>query len=130
SEKSFRQRCDISIHELRDKKRQQITARYASRFNTLERRLLTQRQTVIRREETQKQQQLDTYISLGSTLLGSFLSGKKPSTSAVSAAMRKVTGQSTKQVDINAAQELLARTEQEFIDLQTTVDQELAELSN
>lgn len=129
TESSFQQRCDVAIHELRDAKRQKITDRYASRFNTLERRLLTHRQAVLRHEETQKQQQLDTYISLGSTLLSSFLSGRKPTATSVSSAMRKVTGQSTKRVNIEAAHEQLARTEQEFLDLQATVDRELATLS-
>lgn len=130
SENSFRQRCDIAVHELRDEKRQKITDRYASRFNTLERRLLTQRHAVVRHEESQKRSQLDTYISLGSALLSSFLSGRKPTASSVSSAMRKATGQSSKQVNIDAAHEQLAQTEQEFIDLQAEFDRELVRLAD
>lgn len=130
SESAFRRRCDVAIHELRDAKRQRIQDKFATRFRTLERRLLSQQQALSKQEESQKQLQLDTYITLGSTLLSSLLSGRKPTSSSVSTTLRKVTGQSRRRVNVEAAEEQIDFTQQELIALQETVDSELSVLTD
>lgn len=129
SERAFSARVDVALHELRDERRQRIENKFAARFRTLERRLLTERQAIEKQEGTQKQQQLDTYITLGTTLLSSFLTGNKPTSSSLSTAMRKVTGQATRRQNVEAAEEKLAHTEQEFAALQEQVDTEIQALT-
>jgi hypothetical protein len=77
SERDFRIRLQQSAREHRDSEIDKIRKKYTSRINTLEERVRRAEQSVRRQEDQSKQHKMQTVISVGSTILGSFL-GKSP----------------------------------------------------
>lgn len=77
SERDFRIRLQQSAREHRDSEIDKLRNKYTSRINTLEERVRRAEQSVRRQEDQSRQHKMQTAISVGSTILGSFL-GKSP----------------------------------------------------
>ncbi len=77
SERDFRIRLQQRAREHRDSEIDKLRKKYTSRINTLEERVRRAEQSVRRQEDQSKQHKMQTVISVGSTILGSFL-GKSP----------------------------------------------------
>jgi DNA helicase HerA-like ATPase len=77
SERDFRVRLQQNAREQRDHAMAKLRKKYNSRINTLEDRVRRSEQTLRSREDQAKQHKMQTAISVGTTLLGSFL-GKSP----------------------------------------------------
>ena len=77
SERDFRVRLQQNAREQRDNTMDKLRKKYNSRINTLEDRVRRSEQTLRSREDQAKQHKMQTAISVGTTLLGSFL-GKSP----------------------------------------------------
>lgn len=76
SERDFRIRLQEASREERDKLVERLRQKYAPKIAALGERIRRVEQAVAREEEQAKQQKLQTAISFGTTLLGTFL-GKK-----------------------------------------------------
>jgi hypothetical protein len=77
SERDFRVRLQQNAREQRDYAMVKLRNKYNSRIATLEEKVRRSEQTVRSREDQAKQHKMQTAISVGTTLLGSFL-GKSP----------------------------------------------------
>ena len=77
SERDFRVRLQQSAREQRDQAMEKLRQKYGSRIATLEDRVRRAEQAVHRTQDQTKQHKMQTAISVGSTILGSFL-GRSP----------------------------------------------------
>ena len=77
SERDFRVRLQQNSREQRDQAMDKLRKKYSSRINTLEDRVRRSEQSLRNREDQAKQHKMQTAISVGTTVLGSFL-GKSP----------------------------------------------------
>ncbi len=77
SERDFRVRLQQNAREERDKELDKLRRKYSSRINTLEERIRRSELTLRNKEDQAKQHKLQTAVSVGATVLGSFL-GKSP----------------------------------------------------
>lgn len=110
SERDFRVRIKQSAREQRDQAMEKLRQKYSSRITKLEDRVRRAEQTLQRTEDQSKQHKMQTAISVGSTILGSFL-GRKPvsastlgrATTAARGAGRSMKGQE----DVKRASETL-----------------------
>jgi len=73
SERDFRIRLGQSAREQRDDMMDKLKQKYQAKINTLEERVRKAQQAVSREAEQQKQQQMQTVINVGATLLGAFM---------------------------------------------------------
>ena len=73
SERDFRVRLQQSAREERDKEVEKLRKKYSTRINTLEDRIRRSEMTLRSKEEQAKQHKMQTAISVGATVLGSFL---------------------------------------------------------
>jgi exonuclease VII large subunit len=76
SERDFRIRLAQNIREQRDEMKEKLRQKYQVKMASLEEQVRKAQQSVDREAEQQKQQTMQTVISVGSTLLGAFLGGK------------------------------------------------------
>lgn len=77
SERDFRVRLQQAAREQRDEAMDKLRVKYDKRIATIEDRIRRAEQTVRSREDQSRHQKVQTAISVGSTILGSFL-GKSP----------------------------------------------------
>ena len=77
SERDFRVRLQQNAREERDKELDKLRKKYSSRISTLEDRVRRSELTLRNREDQAKQHKLQTAVSVGATVLGSFL-GRSP----------------------------------------------------
>ena len=82
SERDFRVRLGQSAREQRDDMVDKLKQKYQTKINALEEKVRIAQQAVDREAEQQKQQQMQTVINVGATLLGAFM-GKGLSTGTV-----------------------------------------------
>lgn len=132
SERDFRIRLQQNAREERDDAMDKLRKKYSSRINTLEERVRRSEQTVRGREDQAKQHKMQTAISVGTTLLGSFL-GRSPvsastlgrATTAARGAGRVMKGQE----DAKRAAETLEVHRQQLQDLEEEFKRETELLS-
>jgi hypothetical protein len=92
SERDFRIRLQQATREARDAELDALRTKYASRLAALEEKIRKATQAVEREKEQAKAQQLQTAISFGATLLGSFLGTKRIGVSSLGRATTAARG--------------------------------------
>lgn len=110
SERDFRIRLQQSAREQRDEAMDKLRKKYESRISTLEERIRRAEQTVRSREDQSRQHKLQTAISVGSTILGSFLGRSPVSASTLGRATTSARGAGRvmrSQEDVKRAEETL-----------------------
>jgi hypothetical protein len=132
SERDFRVRLQQNAREQRDDAMEKLRQKYNTRLNAAEERVRKAEQAVGRHSDQAKQQKMQTAISVGATLLGSFL-GKSPiNTSTLGRATTSARGAGrvlTKQEDIRRAEENLAAQKQRLQELEEEFKRETDLLS-
>ena len=110
SERDFRVRLQQVAREQRDAAMDNLRKKYDKRISTIEDRIRRAEQTVRSREDQSRQHKVQTAISVGSTILGSFL-GKSPvNTSTLGRATTSARGAGRvmrSQEDVKRAEETL-----------------------
>lgn len=120
TERDFRIRLRTVAREKRDEAADRLRRKYAPELKALEERVRRAEQAVAREKEQSKQQQLDTAVSLGATLIGAFF-GRRGVSSSVGRAtttarsMARVMRQSG---DIGRAKETAEALQQQLNDLE------------
>ena len=131
SERDFRIRIRQTGHEQRDALVEKLRQKYAPKITSLEERIRRAEQAVAREEAQAKQQQAQTAISFGATLLGAVLGRKAISTSTLgraSTAARGV-GRSMKEgQDVGRAKDNVEALRQQLTDLNAEFEAEAARL--
>ncbi|HZN09248.1 MAG TPA: hypothetical protein VFB65_20810, partial [Pyrinomonadaceae bacterium] len=120
SERDFRVRLQQLAREKRDEAVEKLRRKYAPKFEQLEERKRRAEQAVQRETEEAKGQKFQTAISVGATLLSSFLGRKRVSMSTLGRATTAARGasRSMKEADdVGRAEETVAAIAQKLADL-------------
>lgn len=131
SEGDFRVRLQNAASEARDLEIAKIRKRYANKVTTLENRLLKARQRVDREAEQSTKKKLDAAVSIGTAVLGALLGRKRVSSTTankIGTAIRTAGSAKKEDADVERAEELVERVEQELGDLNAALEQEIADL--
>ena len=131
SERDFRVRLQQLAREQRDEAVEKLRRKYAPKFEQLEERKRRAEQAVARETEQAKGQKMQTAISFGATLLGSFLGRKRASLSTLGRATTAVrgVGRSMKESqDVDRAEDNVAAVTQKLSDLEAEFQAETAAL--
>ena len=132
TERDFRVRLQQNAREERDKELDKLRKKYSSRINTLEDRIRRSELTLRNKEDQAKQHKLQTALSVGATVLGSFL-GKSPISSTTlgraTTAARGAGRISKSQEDAKRAAENVEAIRQQLQDLEEEFKRETDLLS-
>jgi len=131
SERDFRVRLGQSAREQRDDMVDKLKQKYQVKINALEEKVRLSQQAVDREAQQQKQQQMQTVINVGATLLGAFM-GKGLSTGTVGRASTTVksAGRIMKEKDdVDRAKDSVATHQQTLDDLETEFKAEMDQLA-
>lgn len=131
TERDFRVRLQQIAREKRDEAVEKLRRRYAPKFEQLEDRRRRAEQTVEREREQAKGQKMQTAISVGATLLSSFLGRKRVSMSTLGRATTAARGasRSMKEAeDVGRAEDNVAAITQKLEDLDAEFKAETASL--
>lgn len=123
----FSGRVSLALHEKRDAAVETLRKKYASRFTTLENRLMRARQAVERESEQAGQKKMETVISFGSAIAGALL-GRKINTysaSRMGTALSKAGRMKKEQQDIARAKETVQSVETEIVGLEARLQEEI-----
>ena len=128
SEGEFRARIAHRVREWRDAEMEKVRTRQAVKLATLTDRLERARQKVERERAEAKNQSLQTYVSIGSAVLGALLGRQKISSTTIGKAatsMRSASRATRQQADVAHAEESLTVLEEKRRELENEIDAEL-----
>ncbi|MFM8378903.1 MAG: helicase HerA domain-containing protein [Planctomycetia bacterium] len=128
SEADFRVRLTQRAKEWRDSRIDDVRSRYAQKIASLTDRIERARQKVEREKAEAKNQSMQTYVSIGSAVLGALLGRKMASSTTIGKAatsMRTASRAARQQADVAHAEESLATLEERRQVLEEEVDAEL-----
>ncbi|MEO0540717.1 MAG: DUF87 domain-containing protein [Cyanobacteria bacterium P01_A01_bin.105] len=131
SKSSFLARLRQHHRELRDQAVTKLQQRYASKLKTAENKLLRAERAIERETAQVRQQQMDSAIAIGSTVLGAFMGRKITSRRNVNRAgraMRSAGRISQSSMDVQQAQEKANLIRDDIITLEAELQDELAVL--
>lgn len=132
SERDFRIRLDQDFREKRDEALDALRKKYAAKIDSATARVEKAEDAVDRQKMRAKQQQMQTAISMGATILTSLLGNKKISQSTIGRATttaRGATRYTKEQDDIRRRQETVERYRDQRQALEDEFEQETAEIS-
>ncbi|MFM8415072.1 MAG: helicase HerA domain-containing protein [Planctomycetota bacterium] len=128
SEGEFRSRIAQRVRERRDAELERVRAREASRLALLTDRIERARQKVEREKAEAQNQSLQTYVSIGSAVLGALFGRKKISSTTIGKAatsMRTASRAARQQADVAHAEESLGSLEEKRRQLEEEIELEL-----
>ena len=132
SEGDFRARLSQSSREGRDTQVEKLRDKYASKLSTLQNRLRTAQERVAREQSQAKQQQLDTVINIGTTVLGALMGRKKLSVTnarGVGSVIKSGTRAQRQGADVAKAEESVEGVGQQIANLEAELQAEIEKLS-
>ena len=128
TERDFRSRIALRVHEWRDAEMERIRSRQSSKLATLADRIERARQKVEKEKAEAQNQSLQTYVSIGSAVLGALFGRKKISSTTIGKAatsMRSASRAARQQADVAHAEESLASLEEKRRQLEDEIELEL-----
>jgi hypothetical protein len=131
TEGEFRARLQTVANEKRDLGIAKLRKRYATKFTTLENRLMRAEQAIEREQEQSTRKTLDTAVSVGTAILGALLGRKKlSSTSAtkIGSAIKTAGGAHKEAQDVERARETAAKVRADVAALEDRLADEIVEL--
>lgn len=133
SERDFRIRLALNVRESRDDMTDKLRKKYQVKIAGLEEQVRKAQQAVDREAEQQKQQTMQTVISVGSTLLGAFLGGKGGLTSGTvgrATTAAKSAGRIMQQKeDVDRAKDTVSAHQQRLAEIEAEFKAETDELA-
>ena len=132
SERDFRIRLEMLAREERGRQVEAIRNKYASKFSRIEDKVRRAEDAVEREREQSKQQQLQSTISVGASLLGALFGRRVLSASTVTragTAMRSVGRASKESRDVGRAAANVQACRQELADLDRELSEEIEKIS-
>jgi hypothetical protein len=128
TEGDFRARIAHRVREWRDAEIETVRERHAAKLAALADRIERARQKVEREKAEAKNQSLQTYVSIGSAVLGALVGRKKASATNIGRAatsMRSASRAARQQADVAHAEESLASLEEKRLALEEAIEEEL-----
>ncbi|HUU38797.1 MAG TPA: hypothetical protein VMW46_11425, partial [Candidatus Desulfaltia sp.] len=129
-ERDFRVRLGQRVREKRDAELERLRRKYAAKFATLERQLLTARQRLEREQEQYKGQMATTAISVGATILGSILGRRSAQVGRATTSARSASRAYYEKMDIGRARKQVEVAQQRLADLEKQVEAEAARITS
>jgi hypothetical protein len=129
-ERDFRVRLGQRVREKRDAELERLRRKYAAKFATLERQLLTARQRLEREQEQYKGQMAQTAISVGATILGSILGRRSSQVGRATTSARSASRAYYEKMDIDRARQQVETAQQRLTDLEKEVETEAARITS
>ncbi|MFZ2054143.1 MAG: hypothetical protein WAU81_08085 [Candidatus Aminicenantales bacterium] len=129
-ERDFRLRLGQRVREKRDAELERLRRKYAAKFATLEKQLLTARQRLEREQEQYKGQMAHTAISVGATILGSILGRRSAQVGRATTSARSASRAYYEKMDIQRARQQLEVAQQRLTDLEKQVEAEAARITD
>ncbi|MEY4566278.1 MAG: hypothetical protein RLY14_1248 [Planctomycetota bacterium] len=133
SETDFRVSLDIAAREVRDLEIEKLKTKYSSKMQTLKNRLLTAEQRVQQKEQEAKRVKMETFLNLGTSLLGAVLGNKLASRTNLSkagTAAKSFGRQAQKQSDVARAEESLESIQKQYDELEQQFRSEVDEVES
>jgi hypothetical protein len=133
SGRDFAARLNQELREQRDGALEKLRGRYASRIATLEERIARARQKVSAEEQDYSEKKLDSFISIGGSILDGLLGTRRITQGKVRSARtaaRSIGRNKREHDDIVEAKETLARYEADLSELQGELTLKLSELQS
>jgi hypothetical protein len=127
-ERDFRSRITLRVHEWRDTEMARVRARQAAKLASVEDRLERARQKVEKEKAEAQNQSMQTYVSIGSAVIGALFGRKKISSTTIGKAatsMRSASRAARQQADVAHAEESLSSLEEKRRLLEDELDAEL-----
>ena len=128
AEGDFRVRIAQQVKEWRDEQIDKVRGKQAAKLATLVDRIERARQKVEREKAEAKNQSLQTYVSIGSAVLGALLGRKKASATNIGRAatsMRSASRAARQQADVAHAEESLTVLEEKRAALEAEIEEDL-----
>jgi hypothetical protein len=128
AEGDFRVRIAQQLKEWRDEQMDKVRSKQAAKLSTLVDRIERARQKVEREKAEAKNQSLQTYVSIGSAVLGALLGRKKASATNIGRAatsMRSASRAARQQADVAHAEESLTALEEKRSALEAEIEDDL-----
>jgi hypothetical protein len=124
SEKDFRLRIGQKVRENRDESADKLRKKYAPRLAAIEEKISRAKQKMNLENDQVKQQNVETAISIGTSLLGAFM-GRRRTTSLT----RGISRSMKERKDVQYAKESLESLNQQLLNVQSEFDSEVASLN-
>jgi hypothetical protein len=128
TERDFRVRVQDASRERRDQFVERLRQRHGQKIATLQERLRRAQEMVAREKLQAQQQQIQTAVSMGATILGSLLGRRAVSTGTLGRATTAARGASRsykEAQDVQRAQQNVALVQQQLADLEAQVQAEI-----
>lgn len=128
SEGDFRNRITRQVREWRDAEMEKVRAKQATKLATLTDRIERARQKVERERAEAQNKSMQTYVSIGSAVLGALLGRHKISSTTIGKAatsMRSASRATRQQADVAHAEEGLSSLEAKRRELEEEIEAEL-----
>ena len=128
SEGEFRARIAHRVKEWRDEQLEEVRARHATKLASLADKIERARQKVEKEKAEAKNQSLQTYVSIGTAVVGALFGRKKISATTIGRAatsMRSASRATRQQADVAHAEESLQALEEKRLALEEEIEQEL-----
>ncbi len=128
SEADFRSRISRQVREWRDAEMEKVRAKQATKLATLTDRIDRARQKVERERAEAQNKSMQTYVSIGSAVLGALLGRKTISSTTIGKAatsMRSASRATRQQADVAHAEESLANLEDRRRELEAEIEADL-----
>lgn len=131
SERDFRIRASQAAREQRDAVAEKLRAKYAPKIAALEERQRRALQAIEKEKQQAQTQTLDTIFSVGSSLLGAFIGGKRRGIDAgkIATAARTIGRTAKERGDIGTAEENADAVRQQIAELNAQFEAETASLT-
>jgi hypothetical protein len=128
TEAEFRVRIAQRVKEHRDRELERVRDKHAAKLATLAERIERARQKVEREKAEAKNKSLQTYVSIGSAVLGALLGRRTVSSTTIGKAatsMRSASRAARQQADVAHAEESLLTLEEKRLSLEDEIANEL-----
>jgi hypothetical protein len=129
SERDFRLRLGQQAREKRDAEVDRLRQRYAAKFATLERQLMSAQQRLEREQEQYKQQMTHTTISIGATILGSILGRKASQIGRATTSARSASRAYYEKMDIERARQQVEMVLSRRAEIDKQVEEEASRIT-
>ncbi len=127
SERDFRVRLELAAREERDRLVEGLRDKFATKTRTIEERIRRAEAVVDREREQARDQQLQSVVSIGTTVLGALFGRKVASRSNLTragTAMRSVSRAGRQAGDVRRAQDSLESYREQLAELETQLEEE------
>ena len=131
SRSEFLSRLTQAARENRDLEVEKLRRKYSSKYNTLQRRLMSAEQALQREQEQAKSKKMETMVSFGTAILGAFLGRKAVSATSATrfgTAVKSAGRMRKESMDVARAQETAAAARKEITELDARLQSDIAGL--